>query len=63
MSETPIGDAVLASMAKLVRDTENVARIKMKLQLADWLSKRLDTVKTKSELKLIDDLRKELEAL
>lgn len=53
----------MASMAKLVRDTENVAKIKMKLQLANWLNKRLDTVKTKSELKLIDDLRKELEAL
>lgn len=63
MSDTPIGDEVMASMAKLVRDTENVAKIKMKLQLANWLNKRLDTVKTKSELKLIDDLRKELEAL
>lgn len=63
MSETPIGDAVLASMAKLVRDTENVARIKLKLQLANWLTRRLEDVKTKSELKLIDDLRKELEAL
>ena len=37
MTETPIGDEVMTRMTNLVKSTENIARLKVKIELTNYL--------------------------
>ena len=50
MSDTPIGDEVMARMANLVKSTENIARIKLKIEISKVIIGLIDDAKTKAEV-------------
>ena len=50
MSDTPIGDEVMARMTNLVKSTENIARIKLKIEISKVIIALIDDAKTKAEV-------------
>ena len=63
MSDTPIGDEVMARMTNLVKSTEQVARIKLKIEIARLVVEIIDTAKTKSEIALLRRVYDRIEKL
>lgn len=63
MSETPIGDEVMARMTNLVKSTESIARIKVKIELTNYLLELMNGVKSKRELDALTKVFKKVESL
>ena len=63
MSETPIGDEVMARMTNLVKSTENIARLKVKIELTNYLLELMSSVKSKRELDALTKVFKKIESL
>ena len=63
MTETPIGDEVMTRMTNLVKSTENIARLKVKIELTNYLLELMTSVKSKRELDALTKVFKKIESL